>query len=108
MQDVPVRNPAFLHSTGTTPGHLVVYCQTSATETLAYELNSAAAAIWQACLSHEEFAQGKRRTLAELQSDGLADVQAFTEFLSVMIAKGLIFLANSNTRVYFAFDEHYS
>jgi hypothetical protein len=108
MQDVPVRNPAFRESTETAPGHLVVYCQTSREDVLAYELNSPAAAIWHRCVSHAEFTQGARKILAELCSQGLGDARELTEFISEMIAKGLVFWADGDTKIYFEFQERHA
>ena len=108
MQHVPVRNPAFRESTATAPGHLVVHCQTSQEDALAYELNSPAAAIWRNCVSHAEFTQGARKSLAELCSQGLGDARELTEFISEMIAKGLVFWADGDTKIYFEFQERYA
>lgn len=106
--DVPVRNPAFQESTQVATGHLVLYCQTPGQQTLAYELNASAAAIWYRCVSHAQFTEGERKTLEDLCSHGTGDAEEVAEFVSVMASKGLVFLADGEAEVYFQYEERYS
>ena len=102
----PVRNPAFQPVPGREAGHVLLYCQGPDGASLAYDLNPSGFRIWQECASGEEIAVGRPgKTIAGVASGADVSAGETAEFVSRMLEVGLVYLADSGTRVYYEREE---
>lgn len=112
LTSVPVRNPAFKAMASHRPRHVVLYCRMTGEDFLAYELNARGYEIWRSCVSHDEFTDGGRKTLSQVATavdrrlDSGQDGHSTTrDFVSQMLATGLVFLADGDAHIYFLYQE---
>lgn len=107
---VPIQNPAFSVAAGETEGHVVLFCQVGVGTTkdfLAFDLNGTAAAIWGMCACGVPSSGASSRTLDEIAAalSSHAEAADVTGFVSLMRDKGLVYLADSESRVFWEYED---